>query len=147
MVMDNVHAVAWTNIYADIVQIAESDWQWDQKIKQRQSDRSRRYKKFLKKVSNETEGQDFYVVSSEYDTPPSGKKEPRRIARKRVAEYLDYGMTNPTEDELREMFAREERKSKVNFLFAKFLSYSYISHNFLYIQQFIQYSHNFIFIC
>jgi hypothetical protein len=164
MVMEKVHTVAWTPVYADIVvrilffytlheligafgrkrkefvlpsapfhfvsiilfyqEISESDWLWDEKNRERQGERSRRYKNFLKKVLNKTEGQEFYVSSPEEDPKPPGKKDSKRIAGIRVAEYLDYGITNPTEENLREMFANEERARKViHFLIPSFLQY------------------------
>lgn len=95
-------------------EIAESDWLWDEKIRKKQGERSDRYKQFLRRVSNKSEGTEFYAPSVE---EPSQKKKRGwsnvRISGQRVAEFLDYGMTNPTEDDLRNILAHEERIERV----------------------------------
>ncbi|XP_035710380.1 voltage-dependent calcium channel subunit alpha-2/delta-3 isoform X2 [Folsomia candida] len=114
MVMANVHTVSWTNVYADIVDIQESDWLWDEKNRAEQKSRSQRYKALLKKLKNETEKQDFYIVGDDDDSRPvpKGKKNMVSYSAKRAAEFLDYGIINPSEEELREMFAHRERQSR-----------------------------------
>ncbi|CAL8093183.1 unnamed protein product [Orchesella dallaii] len=113
MVMSQTHNISWSRVYPDVVEIAESDWLWDEKIRKKQRERSQRYKLFLKKVVNETEGNQFFAPNTD-EPPKKGKKgwSNTRISGLRVAEFLDYGMTNPTEDDLREILAKEERIEK-----------------------------------
>jgi hypothetical protein len=121
MVMDNTHSISWTNVYADIAEIVESDWQWDEKNREQQLKRSQRYQEFLKRRSvfhggNETEGLDFYVIPKDDESPPpppTRKKKGGYVYPQRVADYLDYGMTAPTDDIVREIEASEERRKRV----------------------------------
>lgn len=84
-------------------------------MRKKQKDRSKRYKMFLKKVSNKSEGSEFYAPVIEDGQIQKRKRgwSNVRISGQRVAEFLDYGMTNPTEDDLRNILAAEERDERV----------------------------------
>lgn len=75
-----------------------------------------RYKALLKKLKNETEKVDFSLDPDEDDGGRSSKgKKKISYSARRAAEFLDYGIINPSEEELREMFHNKERQSRVNF--------------------------------
>lgn len=65
-------------------------------------------------MQNKSEGIEFLAPAM--DEPNQKRKRgwnSVRISGHRVAEFLDYGMTNPTEDDLRNILANEERIERV----------------------------------
>lgn len=68
---------------------------------------------------NETTVVEFKASGA--NEPGSGGKKKKglssdRISGQRVAEFLDYGMTNPTEDDIRDILAKEDRIERVGSL-------------------------------
>jgi len=86
--------------------VDETDWLWTKYNSELQWQRSQRYKDFLRRLANGT-GEQFYVQ----DQAPNEKK---RIAGRKVARFLEFGMAEPDEHYVRSELAKEERIRQVS---------------------------------
>jgi len=98
-------------------ELVESEWQWEEQTRQRQKDRSERYKWFYQNVAenNVKKGANKSAIHAFSD----GRKKDEKndvfiLALHKLKTYLDYGATNISYRSIRRMEAEKERMIRVS---------------------------------